>query len=118
MFGDYSYKTVENFMIARSRQGKAALGSIIVPITIFLLLMIFEEIQERKKAQWMLWVLFGTTVTSACLCSTLGTLLMCLLLGVAGLCAGCVYKNLRLVVCMAACCIPAMVFAVMYFVLG
>ena len=25
MFGDYSFYTVENFMIARSRQGKAAL---------------------------------------------------------------------------------------------
>ena len=118
MFGDYSYKTVENFMIARSRQGKAALGSIIVPVTVFLLLMIFEEIQNRKKAGRMLWVLLGATVTAACLCSTLGTMLMCLLLGVAGLCAGLVYKNLRLVICMAACCVPAVVFAGMYFVLG
>ena len=118
MFGDYSYKTVENFMIARSRQGKAALGSIIVPVTILLLLMIFEEVQAGKKARWMLWVLLGTTVTAACLCSTLGTLLMCLFLGVAGLCAGAVYKNLRLVICMAACCVPAVVFAGMYFVLG
>jgi len=118
LFGDYSYKTVENFMIARSRQGKAALGNIIVPVTIFLLLMIFEEIQKQKKAQWMLWILLGATVTAACLCSTLGTMLMCLFLGVAGLCAGVVYKNLRLVICMAACCVPAVVFAAMYFVLG
>ena len=118
MFGDYSYKTVENFMIARSRQGKAALGSIIMPVTIFLLLLIFEEIQRGKKVKWMLWVLLGATVTAACLCSTLGTLLMCLFLGVVGLCAGVVYKNFRLVICMAACCVPAVVFAVMYFVLG
>ncbi len=118
LFGDYSYKTVENFMIARSRQGKAALGSVIVPMTIFLLLMIFDQIQKQKKAQWMLWVLLGATVTAACLCSTLGTMLMCLLLGVAGFCAGAVYNNLRLVVCMAACCVPAVIFAAMYFVLG
>lgn len=32
LFGDYSYYTVENFMIARSRQGKAALGSILIPM--------------------------------------------------------------------------------------
>lgn len=118
MFGDHSYKTVENFMIARSRQGKAALGSIILPITIFLLLMIFEDIQNRKKAGKMLWVLLGATVTAACLCSTLGTMLMCLFLGVVSICAGVVYKNLRLVFCMAACCVPAIVYAVMYFVLG
>ena len=118
MFGDYSYKTPENFMIARSRQGKAALGNIIVPVIIMLLLMIFKQIQEQKKVQWMLWVLLCATVIAACLCSTLGTFLMCLLLGVAGLCAGVVYRHLRLTICMAVCCVPAVVFAAMYFLLG
>lgn len=36
MFGDYSFYTVENFMIARSRQGKAALGSILIPMNLLL----------------------------------------------------------------------------------
>ena len=118
MFGDYSYKTPENFMIARSRQGKAALGNIIVPVVVLVLFMIFAQIQEQKKAQWMLWVILCATVTAACLCSTLGTFLMCLLLCVAGLCAGVVYRSLRMTICMALCCIPPVIFAAMYFLLG
>lgn len=118
LFGDYSYKTPENFMIARSRQGKAALGNIIVPVMVLLLLMIFRQVQEEQKVQWMLWIVLCATVTAACLCSTLGTFLACLFLGVAGLCAGAVYRNIRLIINMAVCCIPAVVFALMYLKLG
>lgn len=51
MFGDYSFYTVENFMIARSRQGKAALGSILIPMIFFLLLWLFRRLQEEKRSQ-------------------------------------------------------------------
>ena len=118
LFGDYSYKTPENFMIARSRQGKAALGNIIVPMVIFLLLLIFKQVQENQRIQIMLWVLLCATVISACLCSTLGTFMMCLMLGVAGLCAGMVYRNARVVICIAGCCLPAVIYALMYLKLG
>ncbi len=118
LFGDYSYKTPENFMIARSRQGKAALGNIIVPVMVLLLLMIFRQVQEEQKVQRMLWIVMCATVTSACLCSTLGTFLVCLFLGAAGLCAGIAYRNIRLIINMAVCCIPAVIFALMYLKLG
>ena len=118
LFGDYSYKTPENFMIARSRQGKAALGNIIVPMVIYLLLLIFKQLQEQQKVQRMLWILLCATVVSACLCSTLGTFMMCLMLGVAGLCAGIVYRNVRVIMCMVVCCLPAVIYALMYLKLG
>lgn len=118
IFGDYSIYTAENFMIARSRQGKAALGNIIVPMMILLFLLLFERIKEEKKAEWMLWVLIAVTVTAACLCSTLGTFLMCLFLGVIGLCAGVVYRRFGLVWKTALCCIPALVYVALYFGLG
>ena len=59
LFGDYSYYTVENFMIARSRQGKAALGSILIPMIFFLLLTLLRKIQEEQKITVGFWVLFG-----------------------------------------------------------
>ncbi len=118
IFGDYSIYTPENFMIARSRQGKAALGNIIVPMVILLFLLLFERIKEQKKTEWMLWILLGATVTSACLCSTLGTFLMCLFLGIIGLCAGLVYRRWELIWKTALCCSPAMVYAVLYFAVG
>lgn len=117
IFGDYSFYTAENFMLARSRQGKAALGNIIVPMVIYLFLLIFQRIQEHRKVEARLWVLLAATVTGACLCTTLGTFLMCLFLGVIGLCGGIVYRKWGLIWRTAVCCIPAVGYALLYFVL-
>lgn len=115
IFGNYSLYTAENFMLARSRQGKAALGSIVIPMVILLFLMILDQVEKGQEGQWMLWLLLGATVTAACLCTTLGTMLIGLLLGVTGLCSGLVYKKPGLVVRTGLCCIPAVVYAVLYF---
>lgn len=118
IFGNYSIYTAENFMIARSRQGKAALGNIVIPMVLFLFLLLFERIRQEKKAEKSIWLLLGATVTAACLCSTLGTFLMCLFLGVIGLCAGVVYRRWGLIVKTAFCCVPALVYVALYFLLG
>lgn len=47
LFGDYSFYTVENFMLARSRQGKSALGSIILPMLFLLLFLLLERLGEQ-----------------------------------------------------------------------
>lgn len=114
LFGDYSFYTVENFMIARSRQGKAALGSIVIPVLIFLLLILLERLQENQKIEWMWWVLLACGVTAGCLCTTLGALLVCMLIGVTGLCAAVCYRRWKILLPMAVCCIPAVCYAVLY----
>lgn len=118
LFGDYSSRTPENFMIARSRQGKAAIGSIIIPMLLFLILVILNSIQEEKKLGLKKWLLLTSTVIAACLCTTLGTFLSCILIGCVGICALFVYKKPAPVAKMALCCIPAVGFALLYFVLG
>lgn len=115
IFGNYSLYTAENFMLARSRQGKAALGSIVIPMAVLLFLMILEQVEDGHGGRWMLWLLLGATVTAACLCTTLGTMLVCLLLGVAGLCGSLVYRRPGLAVRTGLCCIPAAAYAVLYF---
>lgn len=118
LFGDYSTRTPENFMIARSRQGKAAMGSIIIPMLLFLLLVILKQVQELKKSGFAMWLLLACTITAACLCTTLGTFLACTMVGIVGVCVLLVYKKILPVVKMALCCVPAVVFALLYFVLG
>ncbi|MBQ7920120.1 MAG: hypothetical protein IJ324_09310 [Lachnospiraceae bacterium] len=118
LFGDYSSRTPENFMIARSRQGKAAIGSIIIPMLLFLLLIILRQIQEGKKNSAVIWLLLTATTTAACLCTTLGTFLSCAMVGCVGICVLLVYKKIVPVIKMALCCAPAAVFALLYFVLG
>lgn len=118
IFGNYSLYTAENFMLARSRQGKSALGCIVIPMVFLLFFLILERAEKGQKDQWTLWILLGAAVTAACLCTTLGTMLMCMLLGITGLCSALSYRRLGLAVKTALCCIPALVYAVLYFVVG
>ena len=118
LFGDYSFYTVENFMIARSRQGKAALGSILIPMIFFLLLQMFRRLQEEKKITPGFWVLLGAVMTSCCLASTMGALLACMLVGVAGICGAVSYKRWKILLPMAAGCLPCVIYAGLYLVLG
>lgn len=117
LFGDYSFYSVENFMIARSRQGKAALGSIVIPMAIYILLLVLERLQEKQRIEKSLWALLCAAVITGCLCSTLGALLISMLLGVTGICAAVCYKRWKLLLPVAACCVPAVCYAVLYLIL-
>lgn len=117
LFGNYSIYSAENFMLARSRQGKAALGNIIVPALFLLFLMLTEKVQKEKKASVGYWVLLFSVLLSACLCSTMGAALASLLLVVTGGCVVVGYKRWRLLLPFAICCIPGAVFFLLYVVM-
>lgn len=117
LFGDYSFQTAENFMIARSRQGKAALGNIIIPMLLYLLYLLLEKLQEQKRMTISYWVLLLSVMTAACLCSTMGALLTALLVAVTGLCAGVCYRRVKPVLAMAGTCIPCVCYALLYLLL-
>ena len=118
LFGDYSSYTAENFMLARSRQGKASLGNILIPLFFYLVLLLLNRIRDLKKIEWMLWVMLACAVCAASLCTTLGSFLACLLLAVVGVCAGISFKRVDIVWKMALCCVPAVFFAGLYLRIG
>jgi hypothetical protein len=118
LFGDYSFSTAENFMLARSRQGKAALGNIVIPFVLLLLIRIMEEMKEKKKVPYSYYVLLVTAAVAACLCSTMGALLICMLTGVAGIFGALYFKAYREMFKVAACCLPCVGFAFLYLLLG
>ncbi len=118
LFGDYSFYTAENFMIARSRQGKAALGNIVLPFLLLLLLIFMKKLQEAERVPVWCYLLIGAVATTACLCSTLGALLICMAVGVAGLSAAVCYKRFRCLVPLAICCIPCICYALLYLLLA
>ncbi len=118
LFGDYSRYTAENFMIARSRQGKAALGNIIVPMLFLLLFFLFEWLEAGKKIPRKYWVLLASVMTAACLCSTFGALLSCMLLAVAGICGAAALRKRHFLLPLWASCLPCVVFALLYLVNG
>ncbi|MCH5343119.1 MAG: hypothetical protein J1E64_03695 [Acetatifactor sp.] len=117
LFGDTSYYTVENFMIARSRQGKAALGSIIIPALFFLLLLLLEQLQNGQKFSFCYWVLLAAAMTVCCLCSTMGALLCCMLVGIVALCGAVCYRKWKFLFPTAICCAPCVLYAALYLLL-
>ena len=117
LFGDYSYYTVENFMIARSRQGKAALGSILIPMIFFLLLTLLRKYRKNRRSLSVSGAV-GSVMTACCLASTMGALLACMLVGTAGLCGAVSYRKWKLILPLIGCCIPCIVYAGIVLLLG
>lgn len=117
LFGGYSLYTTENFMLARSRQGKAALGSLIIPFLFYLLLYLFKRMDEGKKIYRRYYLLVTATVTAGCLCTTLGALLCCMLIGIAAIIGFFQYKQKKSWILLSFCCIPGCIYALLYIML-
>lgn len=114
LFGDYSMYTPEKFLIARSRQGKAALSAIVIPFLIYLLWILLEALEEKKRLSVVYWCLLICGLTTACLCSTLGAVLSCLLTGLTGVCGAVCYRKWKILFPLAICCVPCVVEALLY----
>lgn len=114
LFGDYSFHSMENFMIARSRQGKAVLGSIVIPFLLYLLLLVCQKIKDKQTLSLKLYLLLAVTGVSGCLCSALSAFLLCLLIGVTGLIAAGIYRRWNVLIPLAASCLPCACYAMVY----
>lgn len=117
LFGGYSIYTSENFMIARSRQGKAALSSLVIPFLFFLLLYLFRKMDKGERVQISYYLLMFVTVTAGCLCSTMGALLCCTLIGTAGVVGFFLYRNGKRLFPLIFCCLPGIAYALLYVLL-
>lgn len=115
LFGGYSTYSAENFLLVRTAQGKSVMANIVIPFLFFLLLLLLERLQEEGKTNSMAWLMVGLTMVVGCLCSTQGTLLTCMLLGIVGLCAVVCYRKWRLLLPMAGCCVIPACMAALYF---
>lgn len=118
IFGGHSLYTAENFLLVRTAQGKAVLADIVIPFSFFLLLRLFEGLEKGEKPGIHFWLLLGMTMVSGCLCSTLGALLVCLLLAAGGCCAAACYGKWKILVGMAVCAVVPAIMALLYLKLG
>lgn len=117
LFGNYSIYTMENFMVARSRQGKAALGSVVIPFVMLLLLILCEKLRQKQEVSPKYYLLLTAAAFAGCLCSTIGALLLCMLVGVTGITAAFANRRYRILFPLAAACVPCVCFAMLYLVL-
>lgn len=114
IFGGYSVYSAENFLLVRGAQGKSALANLVIPFLLYLMLHLAQKQERREKAGVLFWVLTGATVTAGCLCSTLGSLLLCILLGISVLCVSFSYRRWGMLAWAALCMAAPAVFAYLY----
>lgn len=115
LYGGYSVYSAENFLLVRTAQGKAVLADIILPFLFLLFFLLLEKLQDGRKEGILHWFLTACVMTAGCLCSTQGTQLTGMLVGIVGICTIAVYRKWRLLVPMAACCIIPGGLALLYF---
>lgn len=116
LFGGYSVYSAENFLLVRTSQGKAVLANIVIPVLFLLFMLLLNRIQQKEKTGTT-WFLLASSMIVACLCSTLGALLVCVLLGIVGLCIVVCYRRWKALFAIAACCLFPVCVAALYFVL-
>lgn len=114
LFGGYSLQSAENFLLVRTGQGKAVLANIVIPFLFLMLLDILEELQQRGKNNVWKWVAVAAAIAAGCLCSLEGTLLTCMLLGLAGVCMLVCYRQWKLILPMAGCSVVPVCIALLY----
>lgn len=117
LFGGYSVYSAENFLLVRASQGKAVIANIVIPFLFYLLLLLLEALQKQEKTAGKQWLLLAFTMMAGCLCSTMGTVLTCILLGAVGICTAVSYRRWKFLVPMSMCCAVPIGMALLYFVL-
>lgn len=115
LFGDYSIYTVENFLVARSSQGKAVLGSIVIPFLIWVVWRLLEFLQEKKPIPVAYYGLLQVTMLAGCLCSALSCFLLCLFLGLVSICVFFTYRTFKPILWFVYSAVAPVVFAGIYF---
>ncbi len=115
LFGGYSTYSAENFLLVRTAQGKAVLASIVIPFLLLLFYLLLERQKEGGRAGAGCWSLFALTMVAGCLCSTLGSFLTCLLVGVAGLCGAVCFRRWKILLPLAGCCVIPLGMVFLYF---
>ena len=117
-FGGYSIYSAENFLIVRAGQGKAVLANVVIPALVYLTSLLLHRLEKRENVQASLWALICATMTAGCLCSTLGTFLLCVFICVASVCAVIAYRRWTILFGVVISMLMPVVMASLYVALG
>lgn len=117
LFGGYSLYSAENFLLVRTAQGKAVLCGIVIPFLLLLLYLLLQSLDSATPPGLGYWVLFAILLTAGCLCSTLGTFLLCMPAGLTALCAVLCYKKIPFAFRMGLCMLIPIAFVGIYFMM-
>ncbi len=117
LFGNTSIYTNATFLLMRNWQGKSMLANVVIPALFLVLLWIFEEEKQEKEGKKILWFLLFVLNIVAAMMSTASVFLNTLLIGVMALVLALQEKDLKILLKLIACCVPCVVYALLYVLL-
>lgn len=117
IFGNTSIYTSATFLIMRNWQGKSMLANVVIPAIFLVLLWLFEEEKEKKEGRKILWFLLFVLNIVAAMMSTASVFLNSLLIGVMALVLAVKKRDIRVLLGLFMCCIPCIVYALLYVLL-
>lgn len=117
MFGNYSVYSMETFLMTRTRQGKASLGSFALPLGFYLLMLLAKNMDKKKKDRVIIYVLLFANGLVAALFTTLGNFIYPCMIAIGGLCICFSKKDWKKLIPLAISCVPSIVMAILYFLI-
>lgn len=122
IFGNVSIYTNETFLLTRTWQGKAMAGSLVIPALFWMFLLIYENSVRKSGGSTVttnrvnagLWVVLVCVNMTAGICSSIAVFLICILMAVTALCLAVAERDWRVIVRMAAVCIPNVIYMAVY----
>ena len=117
LFGGYSIYSPENFLLVRASQGKAVIANVVIPALLYLLMLLLEKLENKERFPFRFWCALFVTMTAGCLCSTLGGILLCMLLSITLFCAFLSYGRLKLIILLLPTMAVPLVMAGLYAIL-
>ena len=117
IFGNVSIYTNATFLLMRTWQGKSMLANVVIPAIFMVVLWLFEGEPEKRGKRNGLWFLLFFINVVAAMMSTASVFLNTMLIGIMGLMLCIQEKNIKILFKMASCCIPCVVYALLYVIL-
>lgn len=115
IFGNVSIYTGETFFLTRTWQGKAVAVSFVIPMTILLLLWIFDREEGEKESPAMgLWMLLCLANMTAGVCTSMSVFLNAVMIGTAAFWMMAADRKFSILVKAGAACIPNAVYMLLY----
>lgn len=117
MFGNVSIYTNETFFLMRTWQGKAVVGSFVIPMLFLLLLWLYNGEKETGRQSAGLWMMLVCLNMTAGICSSIAVFLLAILLAVMAFCLMLVERDIKIPVKLGLTCIPNAVYVLLYLML-
>ena len=124
IFGNVSIYTNETFFLTRTWQGKAVVGSLVIPALFWMFLWIYdgkkrnEDLAHKRCTDIGLWIVFVCINMTAGICSSIAVFLVCILMAVTALCLAVVERDYKVILKMGAVCIPNVIYMAIYVIMA